>query len=58
LSWVEISWFFYKVFFPPKYLQDLCQHTCSRYKISMTPTEFKRQKCWQLCTSFQDKVGY
>jgi hypothetical protein len=26
------------VFFSPKYLQDLCQHTCSRYKISMGRT--------------------
>jgi hypothetical protein len=26
---------FYKVFFPQKYLQDLCEHTCSRSKISM-----------------------
>jgi uncharacterized membrane protein len=25
----------YKVFFPKKYLQDLCQHTCSSFKISM-----------------------
>jgi hypothetical protein len=33
---VEISQIFYKVFFPKKYLQDQCKHSCSNSKIYMS----------------------
>jgi hypothetical protein len=35
LVWGGDQPIYYKVFFPQKYLQGLCQHTCSSSKISM-----------------------